>query len=88
MKTISIHFFLFYLDDQDVLLKVNPDPDVFRPFIVSLFNQAFMVFPEPFRTQIVLLWLKYEAQVKKATAKEIKVTQWQRAFSGAIGNLA
>ena len=30
------------------------------------------IFPEPFKTQIVILWLKYEGQVKKATSKEIK----------------
>ena len=70
-----IHPEVINIDDYDVLLKTTPDPDeVLRPFILSIFNQAFVVFSEPFRTQIVLLWLRYEAQTKKATAKEIKVT--------------
>ena len=69
-----IHPEVINIDDYDVLLKTTPDPDeVLRPFILSIFNQAFVVFSEPFRTQIVLLWLRYEAQTKKATAKEIKV---------------
>ena len=60
------------LDDHDVLLKVNPDEDVLRNFVKTIFKQAMTVFPEPFKTQIVVLWLKYEGQVKKATSKEIK----------------
>ena len=72
-----IHPEVINIDDYDVLLKTTPDPDeVLRPFILSIFNQAFVVFSEPFRTQIVLLWLKYEAQTKKATAKEIKVNTY------------
>ncbi len=72
-------------DDQDssgILLEVETNRHA-REFIKSVFLQAANVFQEPFRTQIILLYIKFEAnhldehqeslsKAKKAKAKEIK----------------
>jgi hypothetical protein len=74
-------------DDSEigVLLKINTDIKQFKTFIQTCFSAAFKAFKEPFKTQIVLLWLKYEttlnleledfedlSKAKKAKVKQIK----------------
>ena len=76
------------LDDLQTLPRVNPDRTAFAPFIDGLFRQGIAAFGEPFKTQLILLWLKYEAdnvneslsfgsglqvsKAKKSKAKELK----------------
>ena len=73
------------LDDPETLPRVTPDRTAFAAFIDGLFRQGITAFNEPFKTQLILLWLKYEAdnvnessglqdfsKAKKSKAKELK----------------
>ena len=72
------------IDDPNdgTLMGVNPGKKAYAAFVHCLLEQGIAAFAEPFRTQIILLWLKYEcdnlneslevSKAKKSKAKELK----------------
>ena len=72
------------IGQEGILLEAQPGLDVVKDFIKNLFRQCISVTKEPFKTELILLMLKFEAnhvdipedgdvkKAKKAKAKDIK----------------